>query len=76
VAWLLQQTHPNPGAPYHGTRRQAYLPDNDEGQEVCQLLRRAFNAKLVFTVGRSITTGKDDSVIWNDIHHKTSPTGQ
>jgi len=26
-------------------------------------------------VGRSITTGNDNTVVWNDIHHKTSMTG-
>ena len=72
----MQQTHPNRGVPYYGTRRHAYLPNNDEGQEVCQLLKRAFDAKLVFTIGRSITTGRNNVVIWNDIHHKTSTTGQ
>jgi len=76
VAWLMQESHPNPGAPYCGTRRVAYLPNNDEGKEVCELLRRAFDAKLIFTVGRSATTGRDNAVIWNDIHHKTRTTGQ
>jgi len=61
--------------PYSGCRRQAYLPDSDEGREICQLLKRAFDAKLIFTVGRSVTTGQDNSVIWNDVHHKTSTSG-
>ncbi|CAH1250764.1 DTX3L [Branchiostoma lanceolatum] len=65
--------HPNPGRPYKGTRRMAFLPDNREGREVLQLLRRAFDSRLVFTVGTSVTTGETDVVIWNDIHHKTSP---
>ena len=47
-----------------------------EGNEICQLLRRAFDAGLIFTVGRSNTTGRDNAVIWNDIHHKTSVNGQ
>jgi len=68
--------HPNPGQPYSGTRRSAYLPNNAEGNEICQLLRRAFDAGLVFTVGRSNTTGRDNVVIWNDIHHKTRPVGE
>jgi len=72
----MQRTHPNPGAPYYGTRRLAYLPNNDEGREICQLLKQAFDSRLVFTVGRSITIGQDNRVIWNDIHHKTSTTGQ
>ncbi|MCJ8744703.1 hypothetical protein PDJAM_G00121610 [Pangasius djambal] len=67
--------HPNPGNRYHGTHRTAYLPDNAEGNHVLQLLRRAFDQKLVFTVGFSRTTGADNVVIWNDIHHKTSTHG-
>ncbi|MCJ8744704.1 hypothetical protein PDJAM_G00121620 [Pangasius djambal] len=67
--------HPNPGNRYRGTHRTAYLPDNAEGNHVLQLLRRAFDQKLVFTVGFSRTTGADNVVIWNDIHHKTSTHG-
>ena len=67
--------HPNPGQHYRGTSRTAYLPDNCEGREVLQLLRRAFDARLVFTVGTSNTTGLSNQVIWNDIHHKTSISG-
>ncbi|KFV70303.1 E3 ubiquitin-protein ligase DTX3L, partial [Dryobates pubescens] len=67
--------HPNPGKPYSGTYRIAYLPDNTEGREILQLLRRAFNQKLIFTVGQSRTTGEENVITWNDIHHKTSKTG-
>ena len=67
--------HPNPGRYYEGTSRTAYLPDNREGREVLQLLRRAFDARLVFTVGTSNTTGLPNEVIWNDIHHKTNRFG-
>ena len=67
--------HSNPGQYYQGTSRTAYLPDNHEGREVLQFLRRAFDARLVFTVGTSNTTGLSNQVIWNDIHHKTSISG-
>jgi len=70
-----QSNHPNPGKPYSATTRLAYLPDNKEGREVLQLLRRAFNQKLIFTVGHSRTTGVQNVITWNDIHHKTSMTG-
>lgn len=40
-----------------------------------ELLRDAFNRKLTFTVGRSVTTGLDNQVVWNGIHHKTNTTG-
>ncbi|KAF6026802.1 DTX3L [Bugula neritina] len=67
--------HPNPGKEYSGTFRFAYLPNNTKGKLVLSLLYKAFRQRLVFTVGRSITTGNDNTVVWNDIHHKTSMTG-
>ncbi|XP_055055927.2 uncharacterized protein [Misgurnus anguillicaudatus] len=67
--------HPNPGQSYHGASRTAYLPDSTEGRKVLKLLERAFNQRLTFTVGRSSTTGINNVVTWNDIHHKTSRTG-
>ncbi|XP_032370407.1 uncharacterized protein LOC116688460 [Etheostoma spectabile] len=67
--------HPNPGEHYTGIRRTAYLPDNAEGNEVLRLLKKAFDQKLIFTVGTSRTSGMDNQVTWNDIHHKTNTTG-
>ncbi|XP_066287792.1 uncharacterized protein [Branchiostoma lanceolatum] len=67
--------HPNPGKPYAGTTRKAYLPYNSDGIKVLGLLEKAFNQKLTFTIGTSSTTGHSDRVIWNDIHHKTSTYG-
>ncbi|XP_035662130.1 uncharacterized protein LOC118406310 [Branchiostoma floridae] len=72
---IQEDCHPNPGRPYKGSMRMAFLPDNTEGQKVLQLLKKAFDRRLVFTIGTSVTTGKTDAVIWNDIHHKTSPYG-
>ncbi|XP_040606782.1 E3 ubiquitin-protein ligase DTX3L isoform X2 [Mesocricetus auratus] len=67
--------HPNPGKSYPGTHRTAYLPDNKEGREVLNLLREAFQKKLIFTIGNSRATGASDVITWNDIHHKTSTFG-
>ncbi|XP_071388429.1 E3 ubiquitin-protein ligase DTX3L-like [Centroberyx affinis] len=69
------EKHPNPGKWYSHLHRTAYLPDNKEGREVARLLKRAFDQKLIFTVGTSRTTGAEDQVTWNDIHHKTNPHG-
>ncbi|XP_071143215.1 uncharacterized protein [Mytilus edulis] len=69
------QGHPNPGKVYRGTKRTAYLPDNTEGQKVHRLLRRAFEQRILFTIGSSRTTGKEDVVTWNDVHHKTRIDG-
>ncbi len=60
---------------YHGASRNAYLPDNNEGNEVLRLLQRAFHQKLIFTVGTSTTSGVDNVVTWNDVHHKTNTHG-
>eukprot|EP01120_Amphizonella_sp_Union-15-10_P015374 TRINITY_DN7902_c0_g1_i1.p1 TRINITY_DN7902_c0_g1~~TRINITY_DN7902_c0_g1_i1.p1 ORF type:complete len:455 (+),score=81.41 TRINITY_DN7902_c0_g1_i1:86-1450(+) len=67
--------HPTPGADYYGTSRTAYLPDNKEGNEVLKLLSIAWERKLVFRVGTSVTTGKPNCVIWNGVHHKTATSG-
>lgn len=76
---MQTKEHPHPGHMYTGTRRRAFLPNNAEGVKVCRLLRAAFDNRLTFTVGRSTTTGVENTVTWNDIHHKTSidggPTG-
>ncbi|NWX59782.1 DTX3L ligase, partial [Promerops cafer] len=72
---IQTNSHPNPGQRYGPAYRRAYLPDNEEGREILQLLRRAFNQKLIFTVGESRTTGEQNVITWNDIHHKTATEG-
>uniref|UniRef100_A0A663FFY1 E3 ubiquitin-protein ligase n=1 Tax=Aquila chrysaetos chrysaetos TaxID=223781 RepID=A0A663FFY1_AQUCH len=67
--------HPNPGVRYPGTTRVAYLPDCPEGNKVLGLFRKAFDQRLTFTVGTSMTTGRANVITWNDIHHKTNCTG-
>ncbi|XP_041528692.1 E3 ubiquitin-protein ligase DTX3L-like [Microtus oregoni] len=67
---VQEDEHPNPGKPYSGTRRTAYLPDNQEGRHVLGLLREAFNKRLIFTIRDSRVPGVSDVVTWNDIHHK------
>ncbi|NWH70573.1 DTX2 ligase, partial [Piaya cayana] len=65
--------HPNPGMPYtaRGFPRYCYLPDNEKGRKVLELLRVAWKRRLIFTVGTSNTTGESNTVVWNEIHHKT-----
>jgi len=41
---------------------------------VLKLLITAFRRRLTFTVGQSVTTGEADTVVWNEIHHKTETT--
>ncbi|XP_018417208.1 PREDICTED: probable E3 ubiquitin-protein ligase DTX2 [Nanorana parkeri] len=68
--------HPNPGRPYtaRGFPRHCYLPDNDRGRLVLELLKVAWARRLIFTIGVSSTTGESDTVVWNEIHHKTEMT--
>ena len=63
------------GKSFSGTSRTCYLPNNKEGREVLALLKIAFDRKLTFVVGTSVTTGQKNTVVWNGIHHKTSLTG-
>ncbi|XP_027144774.1 probable E3 ubiquitin-protein ligase DTX3 isoform X3 [Larimichthys crocea] len=72
---ISQPEHPNPGVRYSGTSRTAYLPDCKEGQKVLKLLKKAFDRRLIFTIGRSVTTGLNNVITWNDIHHKTNIDG-
>ncbi|XP_036599389.1 E3 ubiquitin-protein ligase DTX3L-like [Trichosurus vulpecula] len=72
---IQTEDHPNPGKYYSGTKRTAYLPDNEEGRQVLNLLKRAFKQKLIFTIGQSRTSGVTDVITWNDIHHKTKIYG-
>jgi len=51
------------------------LPDNKQGREVLSLLKLAFERKLIFTVGKSVTTGAEWVIVWNGIHHKTNLSG-
>ena len=67
--------HPNPGTPYIGTSRRAFIPASEHGLRVLHKFLRAWDARLLMTVGTSITTGRPNSVIWNGIPHKTNVNG-
>ena len=69
--------HPHPGRAYTspGFPRLAYLPDSDQGQSLLHLLTIAFRRRLVFTVGTSLSLGREDCVTWAGIHHKTAMDG-
>lgn len=67
--------HPNPGVPFKGTTRQAYIPCTPHGVIVLRKFMRAWDARLLFAVNTSITTGVSNTVVWNGIHHKTNVLG-
>uniref|UniRef100_A0A8C6UZK5 E3 ubiquitin-protein ligase n=1 Tax=Neogobius melanostomus TaxID=47308 RepID=A0A8C6UZK5_9GOBI len=72
-AGIQTNEHPNPGKKFsaRGFPRHCYLPDNDKGRKVLKLLIMAWDRRLIFTIGTSSTTGESDTVVWNEIHHKT-----
>ena len=51
------------------------MPDCPEGREILVLLRKAFDNRMTFVVGTSVTTGHQNVVVWNGIHHKTNISG-
>ncbi|PJE79492.1 hypothetical protein CI610_01528 [invertebrate metagenome] len=69
--------HLNHGKPFNGAKRTAYIPDTVDGKGalVVALLKLAWDNQLTFTVGHSRTTGEENVVTWNDIHHKTRING-
>ena len=67
--------HPFPGLPHDGTKRVAYLPDTAEGRQLLTRIKVAFLRGLIFTIGRSLTSGRDHQVCWTEIPHKTGLHG-
>lgn len=67
--------NPSPGQRYSGTHRLAYVPLSPAGKAVLLKLMRAWDGRVLFTVGTSITTGCTNTVVWNGVHHKTSMHG-
>ena len=63
------------GEKYKGTSRMNYIPNTRKGRILLGLLKIAFDRKLTFTIGTSVTTGEKNCVVWNGIHHKSSLSG-
>jgi len=65
--------HPNPGQYFEarGFPRKAYLPDSREGIRALYGLYKAWEQRLIFTVGRSLTTNQNNVVTFDSIHLKT-----
>lgn len=72
---IQSKKHPNPGHSYEGTERDAFLPDNEQGRKIAQLFELAFQRKLLFTIGYSLTRGRNNVVIFNGVHLKTDIVG-
>ena len=63
------------GKNFTGTARKSYIPNTKKGRILLGLLKIAFDRRLTFTVGTSVTTGEQNTVVWNGIHHKTTISG-
>uniref|UniRef100_A0A182KDA8 E3 ubiquitin-protein ligase n=1 Tax=Anopheles christyi TaxID=43041 RepID=A0A182KDA8_9DIPT len=65
--------HPNPGAAFFavGFPRRCYLPNTLLGTKILYYLDVAFRRGLLFTIGRSVTTGVEDVVMWTSVEHKS-----
>lgn len=68
--------HPQPGAPYEarGFPRKAFLPNTEEGREILELLKRAFDRGHLFYVGRFNYAADASSFVveWGPVQLKTS----
>jgi len=67
--------HPNPGVRYTRTIRKAYIPDVLDGRKLLQRLLYAFEKGLLFLIGTSGTTGRQNVIIWSSVHQKTQQFG-
>jgi deltex-like protein len=67
--------HPNPGVQYDGTRRIAYIPNSPEGYRLLTRMKVAFHRGFMFSVGKSLASGRNNQVTWTNIPNKTSLHG-
>jgi len=58
----------------YSLNRTGYFPNSADGNRIVGLLRTAWDRRLIFSVGTSMTTGQSDVLVWN-IHHKTGMSG-
>uniref|UniRef100_A0A8D8IFK6 E3 ubiquitin-protein ligase n=1 Tax=Culex pipiens TaxID=7175 RepID=A0A8D8IFK6_CULPI len=70
---IQNQEHPHPGRAFFavGFPRTCFLPDGILGRKILRYLKIAFDRRLLFSIGRSATTGREDVVLWNSVEHKT-----
>jgi deltex-like protein len=72
---IQDSRHPSPNQMYRGTFRKVYLPNSVEGQNALKRLKYAWDVRILFNVGTSLTTGVSNCVIWNGIPFKTQVDG-
>lgn len=67
--------HPNPGKEYYSDSRSHYMPDDEMGNKILGLFIKAWNQRLLFNVGYSLTRQEDNCIIYNGVHMKTNTSG-
>ena len=71
----LRPYHPHPNAWHSNIRRVAYLPDTVEGRKILLRFQYAFLNGLCFSVGQSLTSGRNNQVTWSRmLPHKSGTT--
>jgi len=51
------------------------LPNSPDGVKLLKMFVQAFERRLPFVVGTSLTTGQQNCVVWAGIHHKSTMGG-
>lgn len=75
IQWRFPPGITENGIRYCGDARIGYLPDNEWGKDILRMFCVAWERRLMFTIGYSITRAIDNCIVWNGIHVKTSPSG-
>eukprot|EP01083_Nonionella_stella_P088852 247870_1 len=69
------EEHYHPGQTYSGDMREVYFPNNEQGRQALELTKIAWNRRLIFTVGTSLTTKRENCIVWTSLHFKTRLDG-
>ena len=72
-AGVQEEDQPLPGTPFAAAAFITWLPSHSEGQRVAELLRTAWDRRLLVRIGVNPETHHMDRLIWNGWEVKTHP---
>lgn len=75
IKYIMPSGVTKSGIRYDGESRTTYLPNDVGGKKVLDMFIHAFKKGLLFTIGRSVTRGLDNVIVWNGVHQKTNTVG-
>jgi deltex-like protein len=75
MAYRFPDGRKEDGTAYTGTSRKGYIPNSPEGIILFKMFVLAFERRLPFMIGTSLTTGQTNTVVWAGIHHKSNVNG-